>query len=105
MPNNPQSLAEMLSQCLTNYWHALYAFSMGFGIAILRSCYLRRGRKFQAFIEALICGGLALSSRYVFLHLDMHEDLAVAFGSVIGLTGVDKIRELSFDFLRNKMKK
>lgn len=105
MPNSPNNLWEIVNQCLTNYWHAAYAFGMGFGIAILRSCYLRRNKKWRAFIEALICGGLALSSRYVFLHLNMHEDLAVAFGSVIGLTGVDKIREFSFDFLKNKVKK
>ena len=104
--NNHQSLAEMLSQFFASYFHAIYAFVMTFIISVFRICYLHKeNNKRRVIIEGILCGLLAVASRYVFIHLNMTEDLSVAFGAVVGLTGVDKVREIGMNFLNNKSRK
>ena len=104
--DKPTQIFSVLWTFLIEHWHTAYAFIMTFIITAFRICYLaEEHNKLRATVECILCGLLAVASRYVFIHLNMNEDLAVAFGAIVAMTGVDKVRQLTFKFINKKVDK
>lgn len=100
------NLSSQLWRIITEHGHTIYAFIMTFLITAFRICYLaEEHNKLRATVECILCGLLAVASRYVFIHLNMSEDLAVAFGAIVAMTGVDKVRQITFKFITKKAEK
>ncbi len=105
MPNKNPDYWAILYGIVQQNAHALYAFIMAFVVAAFRICYVgKEDSPIRVFLESSLCGLIAVSSRYVFIQLEMNEDLAVAFGAIIAMFGIDKVRELSLRFVSKKVR-
>ncbi len=105
MPNKNPDYWTIVYEFVQPYLHGIYAFVMSFVVAAFRICYVgKEDSPVRVFLESSLCGLLAVSSRYVFIQLEMNEDLAVAFGAIIAMFGIDKVRELSLRFVSKKVR-
>lgn len=106
MPNKNMDFWMSLYEYIHPYKHGIYAFVMSFFISIFRICYVgKETNKTRVLIESLLCGLLAVSSRYVFIQFNMNEDLAVAFGAIVAMFGIDKVRALAVIVAEKKVGK
>ncbi|MBF8723109.1 phage holin, lambda family [Pseudomonas guariconensis] len=88
---------------LQENWPALYAGLLAVVIAGLRVVYGGGSLRRMA-IEAPLCGTLALSASHGLSLIGMPLDTAPFFGGVIGLLGVEGIREAARRFVLHKGK-
>ncbi|WP_439242467.1 phage holin, lambda family [Lonepinella sp. BR2474] len=99
MPTKDATLWAMIIAYLQNNLNAIYSFTMAFFIAIFRICYIGKERKkIRVVIESILCGLIAIASESVFIYLDMPSKLSVAFGSIVALLGIDKVREMAMRY-------
>lgn len=103
MPTKDPNFWAVLTAFYHQHSNAIHSFVMAFFIAIFRICYIGKERKFTRMLfEAVLCGLIAVASESVLEYLEMPTKLAVAFGAIVALFGIDKVRELA---LRYSLKK
>lgn len=82
---------------------SIVSFTLTFFIAIFRICYVgKESSKLRVFIEAVLCGLIAVASESVFEYLEFPPKLAVALGAIIALFGIDEIRNLAKMYIKKK---
>lgn len=85
-------------------WNSTVSFALTFFIAIFRICYVgREHSKIRMAAESLLCGTLAVASESVFEYLGMPAKLAVAFGAIIALFGIDELRRMAKIYMAKRM--
>lgn len=82
---------------------SIFSFMMTFFIALFRICYVSKEQsKTRVFVEAVLCGLIAVASESVLEYLGFPAKLAVAVGAIIALFGIDEIRSLAKIYLKKK---
>lgn len=62
-------------------------------VALLRILYDGRVHRMRRFLEAMLCGAIALGVAHLVEALGMTQGWATFLGASIGLFGVDQVRE------------
>ncbi|WP_367863194.1 phage holin, lambda family [Pseudomonas guariconensis] len=90
MPDRPETWA-FVATWLEHNWPGLYSGVLAAIIAALRVIY-GGGKLRQLFIEAPLCGALALSASHGLSLIGIPLSAAPFFGGLIGLLGVEFVR-------------
>ncbi len=99
MPTKDPNFWAIIATFYHQHINAINSFVMAFFIAIVRVCYIGKERKkLKNFFEAVLCGLLAVASESVFEYLQMPTKLAVAFGAIVALFGIDKVRAIAIRY-------
>lgn len=101
MPDKPDTWA-WLAAWLELNWPAFYAGGLACAIAALRIIY-GGGTWRRVFLEAPLCGALALSASHGLWLLGIPPTTGPFFGGVIGLLGVEGTRALAKQFFNRKV--
>ncbi|MHB0774288.1 phage holin, lambda family [Halomonas sp. WWR20] len=92
MPSRDPSNWQALIGVLASIWPHVYAATLAFVVALVRSLH-SGGKPLKSFLEALLCGCLTLALKPVLDYAGISPDLAVAIGAGIAFLGVEWLRE------------
>ena len=103
MPTKDPNLWAILLAFYHQHTNAINSFVMAFFIALFRICYVGKERKkLRVLVESTLCGLIAVASESVFDYLQMPIKLSVALGAIVGLFGIDKVREMALRYALKK---
>lgn len=92
MPHKDPTLATALLAWLMDNWPAVYGALLALAIAFLRITYAG-GRGRRRLIESLLCGLITLAAATGTHLLGIPQEATPFLGGVVGLLGIDIIRE------------
>ena len=92
MPHKDPTLATALLTWLMDNWPAVYGALLALAIAFLRITYAG-GRGRRRLIESLLCGLITLAASTGTHLLGIPQEATPFLGGVVGLLGIDIIRD------------
>lgn len=103
MPDKPDTWSWLIEQ-IQSYWPALYAALLAFMVAAFRIIY-EGGKVRQVAIEAPLLGLMALAVSNALALAGISQNAAPFFGGMVGLVGVETLRELALRMLNRRIDK
>ena len=101
MPHKDPTLATALLAWLMDNWPAVYGALLALAIAFLRITYAG-GRGRRRLIESLLCGLITLAAAPGPHLLGIPQEATPFLGGVVGLLGIDIIRDRAALMFRKK---
>ena len=101
MPHKDPTLATALLAWLMDNWPAVYGALLALAIAFLRITYAG-GRGRRRLIESLLCGLITLAAATGTNLLGIPQEATPFLGGVVGLLGIDIIRDRAALMFRKK---
>ena len=101
MPHKDPTLATALLAWLMDNWPAVYGALLALAIAFLRITYAG-GRGRRRLIESLLCGLITLAADTGTHLLGIPQEATPFLGGVVGLLGIDIIRDRAALMFRKK---
>ncbi|MFB2830280.1 phage holin, lambda family [Aeromonas jandaei] len=101
MPNKDPIIGAALLAWLMDNWPAVYGALLALAIAFLRITYAG-GRGRRRLIESLLCGLITLAASTGTHLLGIPQEATPLLGGMVGLLGIDIIRDRAALMLRKK---
>lgn len=101
MPNKDPTLWAALLAWLMDNWPAVYGALLALAIAFLRITYAG-GRGRRRLIESLLCGLITLAAATGTHLLGIPQEATPLLGGMVGLLGIDIIRDRAALMFRKK---
>ncbi|GAB5992545.1 phage holin, lambda family [Aeromonas enteropelogenes] len=101
MPYRESALWESLAAWLAAHWPTLYSVALAILTAWLRITY-GGGRGRARTLEMLLCGAITLAASSGFIWLGIPAQAGGFVGGMIGLLGVDTLRDAAKSLLNKK---
>ena len=101
MPYRESALWESLTAWLAAHWPTLYSVALAILTAWLRITY-GGGRGRARTLEMLLCGAITLAASSGFIWLGIPAQAGGFVGGMIGLLGVDTLRDAAKNLLNKK---
>ena len=92
MPHKDPSFWSPIASWLIEHWPAAYGVLLALAVAFLRITYAG-GRGRRRLVESILCGLITLAAVSATTLLGVPYEAAPFIGGVVGLLGVDIIRE------------
>ncbi|WP_439234949.1 phage holin, lambda family [Lonepinella koalarum] len=106
MADKEYTVVELVLNYSKEHINAIYSFFMAFIMAYLRIYYIGKDHPWlKRYVEAVICGLIAVASESVFEYFNMPTKLSVAFGAGVAFLGVDQIRIIAKHYAQQIHKK